>query len=203
MNLAACGALPRRPETQVWFRAIQPQFWTTSLATAQTKVIPSRFNAGATASPQFEILYLAENPMVALFEVQALFGTPTQPGGVIPHPRQAWITVNVTVQLQAVADLTEGAAYTLLETSAQELTGDWRGYQQRGPLTSVPQPVGLAPTQALGAALWAVPDLEGFRTFSARLPYHSTLIVFPEKLQPGSAVTFHHPYTGQRYVIRP
>ena len=122
---------------------------------------------------------------------------------MFPHPRQAWITVNVTVQLQAVADLTEVATLSLLETSAQELTGDWLGYQQRGPLTSVPQPVGLAPTQALGAALFAVPGLEGFRTFSARLPYHSTLIVFPEKLQLGSAVTFHHPATGQQYVIRP
>jgi RES domain-containing protein len=203
MNLAACGALAQRPETGVWFRAIQPQFWTTSLATAQTKSIPSRFNAGAHATSPFEILYLAENPMVALFEVQALFGTPTQPGGVVPHPRQAWITVNVTVQLQAVTDLTEVASMTAVATSAQELTGDWLGYQQRGPLTSVPQPVGLAPTQALGAALWAVPGLEGFRTFSARLPYHSTLIVFPEKLQPGSAVTFHHPYTGQQSVIRP
>jgi len=112
MNLAACGALPRRPETQVWFRALEPQFWTTSLATAQTAVIPSRFNAGANATPPFEILYLAENPLVALFEVQALFGTPTQPGGVFPHPRQAWITVNVTVQLQAVTDLTEVATHT-------------------------------------------------------------------------------------------
>ena len=120
MNLVACGALPRRPETQVWFRALEPQFWTTSLATAQTAVIPSRFNAGANAMPPFEILYLAENPLVALFEVQALFGTPTQPGGVFPHPRQAWIEV---------------ATHSLLETSAQELTGDWLGSQQRGPLT--------------------------------------------------------------------
>jgi RES domain-containing protein len=203
VNLAACGALPRRPETGVWFRAIQPQFWVTSLATAQTAVIPSRFNAGATATLPFEILYLAENPMVALFEVQALFGSPTQPGSVIPHPRQAWITINVTVQLQAVADLTAVTAHTLLETTAQELTGDWRGYQQRSPLTTVREPVGTAPTQALGAALFAVPALEGFRSLSAPLPYHSTLIVFPQKLQPGSVVAFHHPYTGQEYVITP
>lgn len=203
MNLRACATLPQRPETQVWFRAIQPQFWTTSLATAQTKTSPSRFNAGAAADPLFELLYLAENPMVALFEVQALFGAPTQPGSVVPHPRQAWILVNVTVQLHAVVDLTDVASTTALATSAQELTGDWRGYQQRGPMTSVAQPVGLAPTQLLGAALFAVPGLEGFRTFSARLPYHSTLVIFPEKLQPGSAVTFHHPYTGQQYVIRP
>ena len=124
MNLAAGGALPRRPETGVWFHAMQPQFWTTSLATAQTAVIPSRFNAGANATPPFAILCLAENLLVALCEVQALFGSPTQPGGVIPHPRQAWITVNVTVQLQAVADLTEVPAHTRLETTAQELTGD-------------------------------------------------------------------------------
>ncbi len=203
MNLAVCGALTQRPETGVWFRAIQPQCWTTSLATAQTKSLPSRFNAGANAPVPFEILYLAEHPMVALFEVQALLGTPTQPGSVVPHPRQAWITVNVTVQLQAVTDLTEGASLPAVGTSAQELTGDWLGSQQRGPLTSVPAPVGLALTQALGAALWAVPGLEGWRTFSARLPSHSTLIIFPEKLQPGSAVTFHHPYTSQQYVIRP
>ena len=58
MNLSQCAALWRRPLTGTWYRAIQPRFWTTALA---TRVIPSRFNAGATASPQFEILYLSEN----------------------------------------------------------------------------------------------------------------------------------------------
>ena len=57
----------------------------------------------------------------------------------------------------------------------------------------------------MNLAAWrrAPPGLEGLRTFSARLPYHSTLIVFPEKLQLGSGVTFDHPATGQQYVIRP
>lgn len=49
----------------------------------------------------------------------------------------------------------------------------------------------------------APPGLEGLRTFSARLPSHSTLIVVPEQVQPGSAVTLHHPCTGQQYVMRP
>ncbi len=77
MNLLGCSRLLVSPETRVWYRAIQPQFWTTSLATQQTMVIPSRFNRGASARPQFQILYLAENQMVALFEVQALLGSPT------------------------------------------------------------------------------------------------------------------------------
>jgi hypothetical protein len=141
---------------------MQPQFWPTALQTAQSMVNPSRFNAGASANPPFEVLYLAENPQVALFEVGAMLGTPTQPGGVLPHPRLAWIVINVRVQLQKVADLTVVAQQRLLATSAQELTGDWDGYQLRGPTTSVSEPAGTAPTQALGAALYQVPDLEGF-----------------------------------------
>lgn len=203
MNLLGCLALSRSPETGTWYRAIQPQFWLTSLATAQTKVVPSRFNEGATARPQFEVLYLAENHMVALFEVQALFGSPTPPGGVIANPRQAWIIVNVTVQLQEVADLTQVSQQSLLATTAQELTGDWYGYQQRSSTTPVSQPVGTAPTQALGAALFAVPGLEGFLTLSAKLPYHRNLVVFPQKLRQGSQVIFVHPSTGQRHVIPP
>ena len=145
MNLSQCAAFWRRPLTGTWYRAIQSRFWTTALATHQIRVVPSRFNAGATASPQFEILYLSENHLVTLFEVQALLGSLTQPGGVIPHPRQAWTVPNVNVQLQAVADLTQESQQQSLETTAQELTEDWRGYQQR------------SPTQALGAALFVVP----------------------------------------------
>jgi hypothetical protein len=44
MNLSQCAALQRGPLTGIWYRAIQPRFWTTALATHQTRVIPSRFN---------------------------------------------------------------------------------------------------------------------------------------------------------------
>ena len=202
MNLSACASLSRGPETGVWYRAIQPQHWQTSLATAQTKVIPSRFNEGAAAHPQFEVLYLSENHMVALFEVEAMFASLKRPGSVIPNPRHSWITVNVTVQLRNVADLAQVSEQNLLGTTAQELTGDWLGYQLRNnPTASVSQPVGTAPTQALGAALFAVAGLEGFRTISAKLPYYRNLVVFPQKLQRGSRVEFYHPPTGQRHVI--
>ena len=203
MNLSACSALNRGPETRVWYRAIQPQHWLTALSAVQSKVIPSRFNEGPTASPQFEILYLSENHTVALFEVEALFGSPWQLGGTIPNPRQSWIIINVTVRLQDVADLTQVSQQNLLSTTAQELTGDWRGYQQRNSTMSISQPVGTAPTQELGAALFAVAGLEGFRTVSAKVPYCSNLVVFPQKLHRGSSVIFEHPATGQRHPILP
>jgi hypothetical protein len=111
--------------------------------------------------------------------------------------------LNVDIQLRAIEDLTQESQQQLLATTAQELTGDLRGCQQRGPATSVRGLVGVAPTQALGAALFAVPDLEGFRTLSAKLPYYSNLVIFPQKLQPGSQVVFADPATGQRHVLTP
>lgn len=203
MNAALSATLPTRAESGTWFRALQPHFLPTALHTSHTKTIPSRFNVGAAASPQFEVLYLAENHMVALFEVQALLGSPSTPGGVVPHPRRAWAIMNVNVNLRSVVDLTDPAAQAILASSAQELTGDWRGYQLRGSYTSVTKPTGIAPTQELGAALYATPGLEGFRTLSAKLPDQMVLVVFPQKLQPSSSVEFWNPATGQTHSITP
>lgn len=92
--------------------------------------------------------------------------------------------------LQAVADLTQVTSQNIVGTMAQELTGDWRGYTLRSPSTSISQPTGTAPTQALGAQLHAVPGLEGFLTLSAKIPYGRVLAVFPDKLRSGSTVEF-------------
>lgn len=204
MNKAACLSLPTQPESgTVWFRSIQLQHLATALGTSHTKTIPSRFNVGVPAAPQYEILYLAENHMVALFEVQALLGSPLSPGGVVPQPRRAWTILNVNVNLQSVVDLTDPAAQAALSTSAQELTGDWRGYQLRGPHSSVTAPAGSAPTQDLGAALFGVAGVEGFRTLSAKLPDQMVLGVFPQKLLPGSSIRFWEPASRQIHTISP
>jgi hypothetical protein len=165
-----------------------------ALHSKHTKLISSRFSEGRLARPPFEILYLAENPMVALFEVEALLGSPTMPGDVVAQPTRPWVVVNASVRLQRIVDLTDvPVAQTSLQTSAQELTGDWRGYQQRSSDTSVELPVGAAPTQALGGALRGVsPQLEGFISLSAKLPYLKILGVFPEHLLPGSLVQFQY-----------
>jgi hypothetical protein len=203
MNLSACGSLATAAVTGIWFRALDPHFWPTALQTAHSRSNASRFNAGPLAGTPFEMLYLAEDPQVALFETGALLGSPSQIGGAFPNPRLTSAILNVRVQLQRVADLTVAVQQRLLETTAQELTGDWEGYQLRGPRTSVSEPVGIAPTQELGAALFQVPGLEGFRTLSARVPYCMTLVVFPQKLQPGSSVEFSHPTLGTHAIHSP
>lgn len=190
VNLAACGALPTAPERGTWYRLIPPGHIATALSSAHTRIARTRFNGGSSLSAraQFAALYFADDPTVAQFEAGAVLGSLT-PGGHLPHPRRSFVSLNVTMALQKVADLSDVAAQTSLATTAQELTGDWQGYQLRTPLTNVSAPTGLAPTQELGHALFNT-GIEGFRSISARVPYHQTLIVFPENFLPGSSLTY-------------
>lgn len=202
MNLTNCIHLRRKPLTGTWYRAIQPQFWVSALATSHTRTIPGRFNAGNSTRPGFEILYLAEDHQVALFEVQALLGSPN-PGSIyLPNPRGAWTILNVDVQLDRIVDLTLPSQRRLIETTAQELTGDWQGYSLRNatPRLSAPHWTNV-PTQRLGAALHAVGGLEGFITYSAKVPTRKNLIVFPRKIRPGNHVRFFDPSTGRTHQI--
>jgi hypothetical protein len=121
-----------------------------------------------------------------MFEVQALFGSPLSPGGMVAHPTASLVTLAIQVQLTAVVDVSNPTQAALFDTNAQELTGDWRGYQQLGPATSVRGPTGKAPTQDFGEQLFALcPDVQGLLTLSARLPYYRVLAVFPSRLHKG------------------
>jgi len=109
--------------------------------------------------------------------------------------------LNVNISLQRVADLTDPATQNLLEITAQELTGDWLGYRLRSTKTTIKGPTGLAPTQELGTALYEIPTLEGFKSISAKAPYHQTLAIFTEKLLPGSRLSWLNPLTGETETI--
>jgi RES domain-containing protein len=189
-----------RPHGGVWYRAIPPRFITTALNVAHTKTVPGRFNDASPIAPSFPVLYLAENSVLALFEVQALFGSPRTPGGLVSHPKRSATILNVTVTLNNLTDLTNLREQLIFDTNAQELTGDWRGFKLRSTSTSVTVPTGTAPTQELGAALYAVPALEGFLTISAKLPDQMILVVFPDKLLPGSSIT-HTDALGNSYPL--
>jgi RES domain-containing protein len=182
--------LPVKPLTGTWYRAIPPIFLQTALKTSHSRTVPGRFNDGSSTSPAFSVLYLAEDPMLALFEVEALYGSPA-PGKTIPNPRRSTTILNVNVTLNAVADLTRIREQFMFDTNVQELTGDWRGFKIRSPSTSVKRPTGIAPTQELGAALYGVPGLEGFLAVSAKLSYQMILVVFPDKL-PNPAGMIEH-----------
>ena len=135
MNLAACAGLPTIPVTGMWYRAADPRYLPAVLQTTHTAKIPSRFYLADATAQEFETLYLAENHLVALFEVQALVGSHATP---VPSPARPWVIANVGVRLQKVVDLTDVTRVQIpLQTNAQELTGDWRGYQMRSPASSV------------------------------------------------------------------
>ena len=174
----------------MWYRAVKLAHLTTPINTAHTRATPSRFAPGPNASSPFEILYLSESLQVAQFEIGALAGDPLLIGGLLNAPG-SFAAVHVRVVLQRIADLTIVSQQDLIETTAQELTGDWRGYQHRAATnSSIRAPIGTAPTQDLGEAIFGVPGIEGFRALSAKLAYHRNLIVFPEKMFKGSRLEF-------------
>jgi hypothetical protein len=142
------------------------------------------------SSAQFQILYFAEDHQTALFEFGAMVGSPRIPGRAIPNPGVLALVLNVQITLQQVFDLTQvGSAQVPLQTTAQELTGDWDGYQSRSPMTSVTAPIGLAETRTPGEALFQT-GIEGFRSLSAKIPYARTLMVFPTNLGRGSSIVY-------------
>jgi hypothetical protein len=191
MNLAAVTLLPAFAENRTWYRVAGTRWVRSAIATAHTVVTSSRFYDPYTATPQFPTLYLADSPLVAMFEAMALLGSPAIPGGPVPAPRGSWTILTVRVQLRAILDLSSLGAQSALDISAQELTGDWQGYRMRSRSTNVAVPIGTAPTQMLGEAVHSDPrGLEGFTTVSAKVTANRNLVVFPDHLFPGSFIEY-------------
>jgi|SRR5579871_5135244 len=204
MNLARCGQLHRRPLHGTWIRALHPRYLLHPLGTAHTTTHATRFNPGTPADPAFQILYLAEDATVALFEVQALLGSAYPGAASVPSPAGGpWSLIAVQVDLQAVIDFTQRASRRLIGTSVQELTGDWRGYALRRPARLRGGVHGAdVPTQRLGRRLVRIRGLEGFLSYSARIATRRTLMVFPHKMLPGSQLRYQDPATGNWHILR-
>jgi hypothetical protein len=180
MNVAAVAEISFSPVVETWYRAIPPQYFCSALNYSHTRLAASRYYYGPGSMAPFDILYLAETPELALFEVGAQFGSPLVPGGLVANPSSSWTIINTQVQLSKVANLTDPVpTQEILATTAQELTGDWKGYWLRSARTSVAGPVGVAPTQALGAALYASGGFEAFIAISAKIPYQKSSVRFP------------------------
>jgi hypothetical protein len=176
MKVSGCGKLTLSPLTGHWFRALNLKHWKTRLVTAHTTTSRSRFSAASLSTPGPRLLYLGGNHQAAIYEVGALLGDPNQP---VSNPKGSWVLMSLRVQLHRVADLTDVAQQRLIATNDQELTGVWG------------DSAGTAPTQRLGAALFAVPELEAFLFPSAKAG-SLNLAVFMDKLSPDSTVTFQN-----------
>ena len=203
MNLGQCKQLPRRSLHGTWIRALHPRYIANPLSTAHTATHSTRFNPGTTADPAFELLYLAENPTLALFEVQALLGS-NYPGTTFAsNPAGGhWILIDVQVSLQSIVDLTRSTSRRRIQTTVQEMTGDWRAYALRNFSRLRGGTHGSdVPTQKLGRNLERIRGVEGFLSFSARIATRQNLMLFPHKLLPGSFIRYRDPATGNWFTV--
>jgi RES domain-containing protein len=197
VNLRVARSLPVRPVTAVWYRAVPPQHWPTALSTAHTLTQPGRYNAASHPRAAFQIMYLSENPQVALREIGALFGSPRPGAAVVSNPTTFCTIVSVEVTLSRVVDLTDPAVVGALGTSFQELSGDWVGYTLRSPAGPVRSPYWTdVPTQRLGHALFRARSVEGFIAYSAKDPTRRNFMVYPDRLRTGSFLRAADPQSG-------
>jgi hypothetical protein len=180
MKVTGCSKLALHPLTRHWFRAVNLTHWKTRLLTDYTWSVRSRFSAGTPTSPLYRILYLGENHQVAIYEVGALLGDPNAP---LSSSKGSWVLMSLDVRLYRVADLCDRAQQKLISTNDQELTGVWANGS------------GVAPTQKLGAALYKLPELEGF-TFPSSKAGNRNLAIFMDKLDPKSAIVFQNELDG-------
>jgi len=125
-------------------------------------------------------VYLGENHQVAIYEVGALLGNPNAP---LSSPKSSWALMSLKVRLHRVADLCDPNQQRLIATNDQELTG------------VCVNSLGRAPTQELGAALHAIPHLEGFVYPSAK-GGSRCLAIFMDKLHKRSVIEFHNELTN-------
>lgn len=188
MIFANCLALTKRNLTlNEWFRAVRPRHLKTAVSASHTKLLASRFSDASARSPKYETLYLGENPDVAARETRMMYsGLTGDGGGIVANPGAGAFTiipVNIYLSSISVADLTHPQEADIVQTNAQELTGDWRLYKSRpstyGSISTTH--TGTAPTQQLGQALFDA-GFKAFVTFSAVNPRYKNLVVFTERL---------------------
>ena len=132
-----------------------------------------------------ELIYLATNPALAFLEVQALARSMHSPFPVAVAVHKYWV-FPVTVDGIEVVDLGDANERAHIHASAQELTGDWQAYPVRrthGAHPWVRSPVRVAPTQELGASLYADQRVAGFLAPSAYDAWVSNLVVFADKVE--------------------
>ncbi len=198
MNLSHIAHLHSRSIRGTWIRALHPRHLANPLGTAHTSAHATRFNPGTAADPAFEILYLAENATVALFEVQALLGSAYPGAAFVPNPVGGpWTLIDVQVKLQAVVDFTLLTSRNRIETSVQEMTGDWRAYALRKPNRLRGGSHGSdVPTQKMGRRLERIRGIEGFLSYSTRVATRRIPMIFPHNLLPGSHLRYRDPTTG-------
>jgi hypothetical protein len=190
MRLAGCRRLIARPLAGVWWRAVRVEHLSRPLGYGHTTTYRGRFTPGQSARPGIPAHYFAEDMLVAALEVEVILGSPLSGQALQAAPTQtAWAYLPITVDLEAVVDLTNDRELAKIGATVQDLTGDWKGYSFRPQPPPQPPYFTPVPTQQLAIALHDL-KVEGFLTYSARYPTRKNLIDFPTRLRKTNSVTF-------------
>ena len=145
-----------------WYRAVRISHAGKPLAWGHSYTGKTRFKE-ATAS--FPLLYLAPDRLTALLEVRAFLGHP-RTGSIVPMTGR-WHVARVDVRLDHVVDLRTRSEQTRIQTTVQELTGEWADYAERTDNSPDASSMPPAPTQQLGEDLYRMTRCQGFLTPSA------------------------------------
>jgi RES domain-containing protein len=168
------GKLPTIAQSGTVFRVTFFKYALTALS-SKGSLKGGRYNPPG----DFEALYLADSPVNALREVEAI----TEIAGVlrgIPSPPR--IILSVEYHLRAVLDLVNPSNATMLKTNFDELNLPWRISQ------------GSAATQKLGAAIYHDhAQIEALIVPSAKSGQAFNLVIFPNRLLPESYVRICNP----------
>lgn len=175
------------------YRVFKPKYMFAPLSTDGAYKNGGRYNPPG----EFDVLYLAEDPITALAEARVL----VDPTGQMLHRPDSRVILAVKYRLEAVLDLADPSNLSALGTSTQELTGDWEGYELAGQ---------AAPTQELGMAAYQSGQFQALRYPSAQNRQRFNFAVFRDRLQDPSQVeiydtsgTFSGALPGPGQVNRP
>ncbi len=177
MNCLLAEQLPLfRPVQIYWYRSIEPRFLYDPPYASDKQ---SRFNSGQQTSPR--VVYFASNQLLARFEARDILGSWF--GDSVPSPRASHVVAEYRINFGQTPSIVHAAPHQLeiIESSVQEMTGDWSTYPWDGK---------IAPTQQLAIAVFERKDQPiGLIAPSAHNPYHDNLILFRERLSV-DAMTF-------------
>lgn len=167
MNAANATALPLVALPQpYWYRCVDRRYAQLAPSVSTTR---TRFNDG-----RLRVLYFAPDARVAMFEARALLGSFFH--AALPAAGVRHTVVRYRVDLGPgcrIADATE-SALPQVQTTIQEMTGDWFTYPRRG---------ADAPTQELAEAIYRRRENPlGLIAPSARNPLANNLVLFADRL---------------------
>lgn len=127
-------------------------------------------------------MYFAPDGLLARFEARDVLGHWF--GDAIPSLGDRHVVLEYRIELGRGASIIDARPPHLagVDTTVQEMTGDWQSYGLRGT---------LAPTQDLATAVFDRPDNPmSLMAPSARNPLRDNLVLFAERLPPRS-VSYH------------